>query len=535
MTVSSTTSRNEYNGNAATTDFAYTFRILDEDHVSVYVDDVLQTITTDYTVSDVGVSGGGTISFVAAPAAGTANVIFLRNVPLTQETDYVENDPFPAESHEDALDKLTMVAQQLQEQIDRTIVLPPTSTVTDLTLPVPAAGKALLWNATEDGLENSTDNFNTIVTAAAASASAASASASAASGSASAASTSATNAANSAIAAAASAAAIPTFASLTGEGLNFARVAAGETSIEFRTPAEVLSDIGAQAADADIATVAASQGEMEAGTEAALRSMSPLRVAQAIAALASGGGMPLAYLAGLTLSNNVSDANNDIDIAAGSCRDSTNAEDMVLASALTKQLDAAWVVGTNQGGLDTGAEANSTWYHVWLIKRSDTDVVDALFSTSATAPTMPANYDFKRRIGAVRNDGSGNILGFYQNGDTFMYKSPVQDVSSTTSASAATLTVTAPLGVVTEGIFSGTIDGAGGGSMVYFSPTAATDVAPSYTNGIFSFASPGAGNYGGCEFRCICDTSSQVRWRSDDASRPVYISIKGYVDLRGKG
>ena len=34
----------------------------------------------------------------------------------------------------------------------------------------------------------------------------------------------------------------------------------------------------------------ASQGEMQVGTESALRSMSPLRVAQAIAALAGGGG-----------------------------------------------------------------------------------------------------------------------------------------------------------------------------------------------------------------------------------------------------
>ena len=52
------------------------------------------------------------------------------------------------------------------------------------------------------------------------------------------------------------------------------------------------SDIGTtvQAYDVDIATVAASQAEMEAGTETALRSMSPARVAQAIAALAAGGG-----------------------------------------------------------------------------------------------------------------------------------------------------------------------------------------------------------------------------------------------------
>ena len=45
-------------------------------------------------------------------------------------------------------------------------------------------------------------------------------------------------------------------------------------------------NLGLQPYDADIPTVAASQGEMEAGTEAELRSMSPLRIKQAISALA---------------------------------------------------------------------------------------------------------------------------------------------------------------------------------------------------------------------------------------------------------
>ena len=50
------------------------------------------------------------------------------------------------------------------------------------------------------------------------------------------------------------------------------------------------ADIGVsvQAYDAGIATVVASQAEMEAGTESAIRSMSPLLVAQAIAALGTG-------------------------------------------------------------------------------------------------------------------------------------------------------------------------------------------------------------------------------------------------------
>lgn len=107
---------------------------------------------------------------------------------------------------------------------------------------------------------------------------------------------------------------------------------------------------------------------------------------------------PTNHLSGLTLTNNGSDATNDIDIAAGTARDSTDVANLVLASALTKQLDAGWAVGTNQGGLDTGAVGNSTYY-VWLIRRPDTGVVDALFSLSSTAPTMPANYTQKALIG----------------------------------------------------------------------------------------------------------------------------------------
>jgi hypothetical protein len=49
-----------------------------------------------------------------------------------------------------------------------------------------------------------------------------------------------------------------------------------------------------QAFDADIPTVVATQAEMEAGASTALRSMTPERVAQAIAALGGGGGGGLA-------------------------------------------------------------------------------------------------------------------------------------------------------------------------------------------------------------------------------------------------
>ena len=98
------------------------------------------------------------------------------------------------------------------------------------------------------------------------------------------------------------------------------------------------------------------------------------------------------YAHGLTLANNVADATNDIDIAVGAAAsDDATPTLLRLGAALTKRLDANWAVGTNQGGLDTGAVANDT-YHVWLIRRPDTGVVDVLFSLSATAPTMPVSH-----------------------------------------------------------------------------------------------------------------------------------------------
>lgn len=115
---------------------------------------------------------------------------------------------------------------------------------------------------------------------------------------------------------------------------------------------------------------------------------------------------------GLVLSTNAADPTNDVDISAGAATaDTTAYAVMSLASLLTKRIDASWVVGTNQGGLDTGAVGNNVYY-VWLIQRSDTGVVDALFSLSATSPTMPTNYDRKRLIGSLARV-SGSNTGLY--------------------------------------------------------------------------------------------------------------------------
>src|SRR3989338_8425959 len=114
-------------------------------------------------------------------------------------------------------------------------------------------------------------------------------------------------------------------------------------------------------------------------------------------------------LTGVTLSNNGADATNDLDVAVGaaSSQDAviTDRTLMSLTTAITKQLDAAWAVGTNQGGRMSPAAIANTTYHVHLIKRVDTGVVDVGLDVSATAPTLPTSYTKFRRIGSILPQG----------------------------------------------------------------------------------------------------------------------------------
>lgn len=146
MTVSSTTNKVSYSGNGTTTVFAYTFKIFADGDLDVYIrsstgTETLKTLTTDYTVSNAGVDGGGNVTFGTAPASGET-VVIQRKLALTQGTDYVENDPFPAESHEEALDRLTFITQQMQEELDRSIKASVTNTISSTEFAISAADRA---------------------------------------------------------------------------------------------------------------------------------------------------------------------------------------------------------------------------------------------------------------------------------------------------------------------------------------------------------------------------------------------------------
>ena len=154
MTISSTTNRVSYTGNGVTTAFSFPYKFLVNADLIVYEDGVVQVITTDYTITGAGDDAGGTVTFVVAPANGL-EIVIVRDPAITQGLDLVENDSLPAESVEDAFDKLTMIAQRLDDRIDRSFVLSDAAiAAADLTIPVPVADEVLKWNAAGDALES---------------------------------------------------------------------------------------------------------------------------------------------------------------------------------------------------------------------------------------------------------------------------------------------------------------------------------------------------------------------------------------------
>lgn len=151
MTVLSTTNRVTYVGNGALTVYPYTFKLFLAADIAVYVGGVLKTLDADYTVSGVGTPSGN-VTFTVAPADG-ASVILLRALPATQESAYPSNDNFPAVVHENALDKLTMLVQRIDEEVGRAPRLDVTSPLLDIAFPSPGAGKFIRWDAVGLALE----------------------------------------------------------------------------------------------------------------------------------------------------------------------------------------------------------------------------------------------------------------------------------------------------------------------------------------------------------------------------------------------
>ena len=148
MTVATTIIKNSYSGDGSQTTFAYAFKISADADLEVIIrsaagTETVKTLTTHYTVTGAGEASGGNVVFTAGniPTA-TETVVIRRSTIQTQTLDLVENDPFTADSVEGAFDKNLSIAQELQEQIDRSIKISRTNTMTSTDFTTSASERA---------------------------------------------------------------------------------------------------------------------------------------------------------------------------------------------------------------------------------------------------------------------------------------------------------------------------------------------------------------------------------------------------------
>lgn len=140
-----------------------------------------------------------------------------------------------------------------------------------------------------------------------------------------------------------------------------------------------------------------------------------------------------------------------ITIKAGSrARSSDDTTDIIIASDLTIDLTVS-----GAGGLDTGSEANSTFYHSYLIYNPTTGQSNVVASATSEANTgsitLPSGYTKKVQIknGAIWNNASGNIEEFRKFGDFTKYVNAAYGASHPTEvATGLTGSTTVSCGTV---------------------------------------------------------------------------------------
>jgi len=258
-------------------------------------------------------------------------------------------------------------------------------------------------------------------------------------------------------------------------------------------------------------------------------------------------GAPRSYLAGLNIST--PGASNVVTFQPGAATDSTNADMMVKPSAQSRNI-ANWTAPGSGGLLDVGsAGAVNTWYHFYVIKRSDTGVVDFCMSLSAAAPTfgsnIPAAYTLFRRIGSGRLNASAQWVKFIQDGDLFQWDATLPDVNVANPGGAAVLrAISVPPGIRVEAqlvtgflITSATSAAADNPAGILLTDPSISDQGPNIVGAMTAVAYWGTNlTQAGVWARCMTNTAQQIRTRlyQGNANTTLYIGTTGWMDRRGK-
>jgi hypothetical protein len=478
MTITNTILRNDYVANGSSTVFSFTFIVLSETAgytIQVITTDLigvetLKTQEVDYTV-ELNDNGLGTITFATAPLLNY-KITLLSNVPNTQETDYIKagTDKFPAESHEKALDKLTLIAKQFLEKFNRIVSLPKSSTLSNIEFPINAS------NANQVLLINS--NGTNLATA-----------------------------------------------NLADVGI--APVSAyAKTLLDDVNSSEARATLDTQQLNANLTALAGLTGApnkipMFSGAGAMVLTD------KIILATSTTTTQGISFSPNpITIANNATDANNDIDFTAGNAPLDDGSNQVLLSSTLVKKLDASWVAGTNQGGLFSGQKANSTRYYLFAITNGT--INDAGFDISPTGANIPAGYKGSYR-GMVLTNSGGDILAFEQlKNNYFEFITSILEGSGTTPLTRTPLPVSAPKNVIVKINAILTSVAMAGANHLYLTDLNKTDT----TSVIKLFANNNF--YTSGEFTVKTNSSSQIGIRGNGSSGSYEIFTLGFFDINIK-
>lgn len=245
----------------------------------------------------------------------------------------------------------------------------------------------------------------------------------------------------------------------------------------------------------------------------------------------STNNLPNNYITGMIMSNDT-DTDHDIQIGTGDCKDSTNATDISLTSVITKQIDATWAAGDDAGGLPAAVSLSAdTWYHVFVIKDTDTGTVDAGFDTSVSATNLlsASSYESYRRVGSVLTDGSANILGFTQVDDEILWDAQQYDYNGNATTTATNQEISTPPDVkCLANLIVRINNSANNYHIAVYSNDKTDEAAATSPTGRQDTA---VGQYD--QLFVMTDTSSQIRHVAEGTST-IGIFTWGYKDFRGR-
>ncbi len=125
MSLSTTTNKIIYQGNGYTTQWSFSFPVLDADHLGVILTDAggLETVVaaSAYAVTGIGAPTGGSVTYPlsGAPIPNGTKLTLVRTVPYTQDTVLSNQGGYYPEVVERRFDEIYMALQQLEERLGR--------------------------------------------------------------------------------------------------------------------------------------------------------------------------------------------------------------------------------------------------------------------------------------------------------------------------------------------------------------------------------------------------------------------------------